>query len=281
MMATETITIDRSKAAAEPSIEEQAIAAGIDVGNVDPNATQQTAKEPSEKILGKFETQDALIEAYKQLEKKLGQTSTDNKEGEPEIERTEPETPSTETNADETAQRQVADEATKKAGLNLNEVSERYWQNGEKLDDADYAKLETAGYPKNLVDQYIAGLTASRTLARNAVFNTVGGEENYTSMLTWAKANFSAGEVTAYNEAVNSGDQAKTLMAVNGLKARYDNTVGREPSNPIEARAGRATGGERYESMAQLMEDMANPKYHKDPAFRKGVETKLSRSDIM
>lgn len=278
-MTTETVTIDLSAAKQEPSLEEQAKAAGIDVEGIDPNATAQTAK--SEKILGKFENYDALEAAYKELEKKLG-TPHELVE-DTTAQRTEPEAKTetkTETNTADTQQQQNAEEAVTKAGLDLNEVSQRYWDNGEKLDPADYEKLDKAGYPKGIVDQFIEGVNASRTLARQAVFNTVGGEENYTSMLEWAKASFSTDEVRAYNDAVNSGDQAKTMFAVNGLKARYEATNGNEPTNTVAARAGRADGG-RFDSIAQLMEAMRDPKYNSDPAYRRTVEQKLSRSDIM
>jgi hypothetical protein len=36
-----------------------------------------------------------------------------------------------------------------------------------------------------------------------------------------------------------------------------------------------------YELYKKLKEDMKNPMYDKDPAFRKKVETKLSRSNIL
>lgn len=280
-MSTESLIIDTSKEAVEPSLEEQALAAGIDVKGVDPEAPAQTAKEPSQKILGKFESQEALIEAYKQLEKKLGASSND-KEGATQEERIEPEADDKieENKKELPTSEEVAKAATEKAGLDLNELSQKYWTNGEKLEDGDYEKLEKAGFPKGLVEQFIEGEKAKQTLTRNTVFNSVGGEDSYKSMVAWAKTSYSADEVRAYDEAVNSGDNAKVMNAVKGLKARFEVENGSEPSRTIEARSGRSEGS-RYESVAQLMADMRNPKYNSDPSYRRGVEQKLSRSDIM
>jgi hypothetical protein len=64
------------------------------------------------------------------------------------------------------------------------------------------------------------------------------------------------------------------------LKARYEAKRGVEPQRTLEGRKSNA-GTDRYESVAELQEDMRNPKYAKDPAFRSRVEQKLARSDIM
>ena len=42
-----------------------------------------------------------------------------------------------------------------------------------------------------------------------------------------------------------------------------------------------STGGDNYRSVAELMTDMQDARYHNDPAFRADVERKLARSEIM
>ena len=111
------------------------------------------------------------------------------------------------------------------------------------------------------------------------MFNAVGGEDNYNSMTSWAADNLSEAEVKAYNDAVNAGNIASAMMAVKGLKARYDAEVGFEPTREVKGSTAKA-GATTYRSVAELEADMANPKYWNDPAFRKDVERKLSRSDI-
>ena len=110
----------------------------------------------------------------------------------------------------------------------------------------------------------------------NEIYNNVGGQEAYTNMVQWATDNMSEGEISAYNQAVNSDNRASIDLAVQGLKARYDSANGREPS----LLGGRATQnvGESYESWAQVTADMNLPQYQSDPAFRQKVQEKIGRS---
>ena len=136
-----------------------------------------------------------------------------------------------------------------------------------------------AGIPKDIVDQFIAGQEALIDSTRNAVFSSVGGEENYNNMTAWASDNLSKDEIRAYNSAVNSSDPASATMAVKGLKARFNAEQGFEPTRQVRGEPAKA-GASTYRSTSEMQEDMANPRYQKDPAFRKDVERKLARSNI-
>jgi hypothetical protein len=177
----------------------------------------------------------------------------------------------------ETAE-EKARQVTKEAGLDFDNLSESYWETGSLSDD-QYASLEKAGIPKAVVDQFIAGQEALISATRQTVFNSVGGEPNYVAMTEWAAENLSGDEIAAYNKAVNSGDPASSMMAVKGLKARYDATVGFEPKREVRGETAK-TGSTVYRSISEMERDMADPRYKTDPAFRRDVERKLERSDI-
>jgi hypothetical protein len=206
----------------------------------------------------KFKTPEDMAKAYSELEKQFTKERQETKEAE--------ETNSLEIEAKETVEN---------AGLNFEELSESYAKNGE-LSETEYSKLESRGIPKDLVDQYIAGQQAIANNVQNEIYNNVGGQEAYTNMVQWATDNMSKGEISAYNQAVNSDNRASIDLAVQGLKARYDSANGREPS----LLGGRATQnvGESYESWAQVTADMNSPQYRSDPAFRQKVQEKIGRS---
>jgi hypothetical protein len=67
-------------------------------------------------------------------------------------------------------------------------------------------------------------------------------------------------------------------MAVSGLHARYSTTEGREP----KLIGGRAPKGntDKFESTAQLVAAMSDPRYSNDPAYQRKVQDKLGRSSI-
>jgi hypothetical protein len=95
-------------------------------------------------------------------------------------------------------------------------------------------------------------------------------------MVNWAGEQMDSTEVTAYNNAVNSGDRSQVNLAVQGLKARYESANGRQPSN-IGGRSSQ-TNGDTYASWAQVTADMNKPEYKTDTAFRDTVQNKLGRS---
>ena len=260
---TLSVSIDTSKDVAQPTLEEE--------------AAKYTEAVPEEDrpdwLPEKFKSAEDLAKAYSELEKKLG-TKPEPVE-EPQTEEKASEDTSEE--EDQTPEDQ-AREATEKAGLNFDKLSEKYWNQGA-LDDADYKALEKSGIPKAVVDQFIAGQEAILNTTKTQVLSTVGGEESYNEMTEWAADNFSKEEINAYNEAVNSGSLDMAMMAVKGLKARYEAEIGFEPKREIRGATAKA-GSSVYRSVAELESDMRDPRYKNDPAYRKDVERKLSRSDI-
>lgn len=265
---TDTVVINNTPT--EPSLEEQAKAAGIDLGSVDDTAIAQTAPERPSWLDPKFNSPEDLANAYAELQKKLG-------EGKPATEYapTTEETPQDEAPTTE----DQAKEAVEKAGLDFDELSAKFWEKGS-LEDADYEALDKAGIPRHLVDQFAAGQQALIQLERQEAFSTVGGEENYTSMVKWAAENLTEKEIESYDKAVNGDDKAARLLAIKGLQARYEGKIGREPGRTVGGKGGSGPQ-DVYESVEQLQADMRDPRYFKDPAFIRKVEAKLARSKIM
>lgn len=217
-------------------------------------------EEPKEKIAGKFESVEDLEQAYKELERKLGQQQSKPKEE------------ATEKSADDQAQ-----EAVEKAGLNMEDMSNYYYSNGELSDD-HYSALEKAGIPREYVDAYIDGIEAQMGQAQGQIMEQVGGQEQYQEMTAWAKDNMSEREIERYNRAIDTGDPDIMEQAVMGLAYRYSKEVGTSPK--LLGGEGKGTSG-AFESVAQLTAAMSDPRYEKDPAYRNQVQQKLSRSNIL
>lgn len=206
----------------------------------------------------KFKSPEDMAKAYSELEKKLG-----GKPGE---------APKPEQKADGSSQEQ-AEAAVSKAGLNLDELSTYYTEHGELSADHYSALAEKAGIPKHFVDAFIEGQKALQDQARSRVFNEVGGEEKYGAMVQWAASSLSKEEVAAYNHATSSGDMEQVMLAVNGLKAKYERANGSEAS--FLSGVPNATTN-AYRSWAEVTRDMNDPRYASDPAFRADVERKVA-----
>jgi hypothetical protein len=196
-------------------------------------------------------------EAQMKTEQGAGVEAQDQTQGQAEVETTEPEAQPTE-----------APEAK------LQKFSEEFFSTG-KLSDDSYTQLETLGYPKAIVDQFIAGQQAVIAREEQVVFDSVGGREGYEQMVQWAGGNLSQQEIEAYNKVVGSGDQAQVMFAVKGLQARYTAQT-REPSFVSGGKASPSS----FRSMAEVVQAMSDPRYKSDPAYRSDVERKIATSNV-
>jgi hypothetical protein len=228
---------------------------------VEENVTQSKP----EGLPEKFNSVGDLAKSYSELEKKLG----DNKEEAP-----KEDAPKTET---KTTDLDIAEKAVESAGLNMDNLATEYNEKGE-LDTKSYEALEKAGIPKDYVNQFIEGQKAIADQQATSIKDIVGGADAYTEMSNWAAENMSEQEKTAYNSAVNSKDIETAKLAVVGLKAKFENANGNEPSL-VEGKAT-VTGQGGYKSWAEVTAAMGDDRYSKDPAYQAMVQEKLSKSDL-
>lgn len=245
----------------------------------------------TELLAGKYKSVEELEKGYKELQTKLSQRgqapaeTAPSDEGEQDDEG-EPDQPSEDAPAGDAKEiyGEFIGSRLDEAGIDFGGMNTRWQQTGE-LTTEDYSQLEEAGFTKNMVDAYLAGLqykqaqdsdlSAQQVAAVKAEF---GGEQAYGQMLEWAAANLSQEEIDGFNAIVNGSNMPAIKLAVAGLQARYSQTTGREPKL-IGGRASK-TSTDRFESTAQLVEAMKDPRYTNDPAYRRKIEDKLARSSI-
>jgi hypothetical protein len=229
------------------------------------NETQSTQSKP-EGLPEKFNSVEELAKSYSELEKKLGEQSQ---------QRPSPAEPNP--NTDNKSTLEVAENAVKDAGLNMETLQQEYSEKGE-LDTKSYEALEKVGITKQYVYNYIAGQQALAEQTATEIKDTVGGTEAYNDMVSWAANNMTDGERQAYNKAVNSSDKETVKLAVNALKAQYERANGVEPKL-VEGKAA-PTQEQGFKSWAQVTEAMADPRYAKDMAYQEEVKAKLENSNL-
>ena len=219
----------------------------------------------------KFNSVDELVKSYSELEQKLGEQSQPTKESVDPVSKAETKQEQPKSDLD------IATKAVDSAGLNMETLSEEFAKDG-KLADGSYKSLEKAGIPKEYVDRFIAGQQAIADQQSATVKNLVGGTEAYDSMSDWAGQNLTETEKQAYNTAVNSKDLEAVKLAVVGLKARYAQSTGSEPTL-VEGKAS-PSAEQGFASWAQVTQAMSDPRYAKDPAYQAEVKNKLANSKI-
>ena len=236
-----------------------------------PAATATPAQEGQERTYGDgaFSSVEELEQAYAALKAAPANAPAAS-----------PENTSDSTQSDQPANaRSEADKTLESKGLNMTSF-EQEWANTGALSEDSYKALEKAGIPKGMVDQYIAGQSALMSSFVGEVQQLAGGADAYTEVTRWATEHMNPQEVAAYNDIMNKGDKEAIKLAVSGLVSRYHQTEGRNPQlvGGSASAGGRAT--DAFESTAQVVAAMKDPRYGKDPAYTRGVEARMGRSKL-
>jgi len=240
---------------------------------------QNAASKPKdEKILGKFNSQSDLEAAYKELEKKLHEPSDNQVQADDD---TPPELPSDEvsepSDEEESAvdEKEQSDPSSNEAREGVASAFEAMQKAGEVTEEV-YEKFEKAGVPKELVD-HVQELENYKQA--NEMKSVTADVEDYPALQKWAGDNLSESEISIFDNIVENGTLDEMRFAVNNLNGRMQGNTAPRQSRLVKADAiAQAEGG--YESQAQMIADMGDPRYKKDPAYRAAVARKASKSNI-
>jgi len=201
----------------------------------------------------KFKNAEELSKAYSELEK---QFSGKQKE--------------------ETKSEEVKQEVENKG---LDKFYNEFAETGA-LTDNSYAELAKQGLDKTLVDSYIEGQKLVADTQTKQVQDVAGGKERYSELVEWAGKNLSEAEQKVFNDMVDSGDVETAKFAVQGLMSKAN--VNYNPNQPdLFEGTSDIISADAFTSVSQVTDAMNDPRYEKDPTFRKEVENKLSRSKVI
>ena len=265
------------------------------------NSDEQDSLEVGEKmqeaqdnlLAGKYKDAKSLENAYLELQKKLGSNEEEEEEGEEyddeeyddeeyddDDEGYEDELddePGDESEDSEEVEDSILDKLWEESNSN-EEISKETLEELSKLDPEDLANMHLdfraeitkeleANEPRDFADTDIQELQ-----------NVVGGEANYDNMIKWADATLSDEEIEMFDTVMERGDTLAAFFAVKSLAYRYQDAAGRD-GKMVTGRAPRSSGNQ-FRSQAEVVEAMGDPRYDKDPAYRRDLENKLSRSNI-
>lgn len=210
-------------------------------------------------LAGKYKNAEELESAYLELQKKLG---ADGDESEDEVEEQEGE----ETDSDlfdRLWEGELNDEFSDDL---LDELS-----NADPTDLAqmhlDYRRQMEANAPEPMTEETATQLKGM-----------VGGDQEYTNLLGWAKDNFTEQEIDMYDAIMDSGNTQAAFFAVQALALRYQDSMGTE-GELIQGRAA-TDSADGFRSQAELVNAMNDPRYERDAAYRNDIMRKLELSDI-
>lgn len=241
-------------------------------------------------IVANAQNNTQIVEAEPITEDQQQQVQT---EAQPQVENTQTETTEvtattavdaqTNTVQEAFAQQQQATEELQKdlaeRNVDFKALEDEYNKNGQ-LSSASLEALANAGYPKEVVDAYISGVEATQEKFYNAVVGFAGGEDEYRQVAQFVSSQGDKA-VQDFNDTINTGNLGVINMVIQGVKANMKAVNG--TNNQVIL--GQSTGGTAdntiaYLSKQQMLDAMNDPRYDKDPIYRKQVEQKIINSNF-
>jgi len=259
---------------------------------------EQMAEQQGELLAGKYKNAEELEQAYVELQKKLGDKDGVQEERRNEAQEVEEE--STEESEEPELYREDGsvnyESVNKDYGETLGNlfkeknvdpysIAKHFYENNGQITEDMHNQLTGAGIAKEAVDAYLAGRAKDMGMNSDvnqsdidSIYKSVGGEQQYKNLMSWAADNLSQDSINSFDNLVNTGDRNSIQLAVNGLVAQYQNDAGYE-GRMLQGKPAK-TNTDVYESQAQLVAAMSDPRYDNDPAYRQAVIAKLDRSDL-
>jgi hypothetical protein len=230
---------------------------------------EQHAQEESRMLAGKYESAEELEKAYIELQKKLGESNDGLREEDPQGRGREEE---------------VEEEAEADPLVDLlQSASEEYYANNGELSPETMEKLSEMD-SRDLLKAYIdiqqnaqgpEDFTAEQV---TDIQNFVGGEANYTNLVSWANENMPQNYLEAFDNIVSYGNPDMIKLAVTGMQAAFQESNGYE-GRMLSGKPAQ-TKQDVFRSQAEVVAAMSDPRYNSDPAYRQDVFNKLDRSDL-
>lgn len=229
----------------------------------------------------KFQTPQDLAKAYDELERKLGGKQAPPREmteqasnEELRTQREEAPPPSQEPNSDPGT--------PLLPGLENNiveQMSDYAWEN-QSLTDEHYQTLAQAGYSREMVDSYMAGQFAMAEDNHQQLMDAGGGEQNVQQMFAWAQQNMTDQQIAAYDDMFDRGGP-EARMAMENLRAKYEGAGGNSAWGGMQGANAPSYEVGTYQSTADVLEAMRDPRYKTNPAYREEVARKLAQSNVL
>lgn len=163
-------------------------------------------------------------------------------------------------------------------GIDFDVLAEEYTTNGNKLSNESYEKLEKAGYPKTVVDTFIAGKQALVNQFSDAIIRHAGGEQEYVK-LTNAIRSKGQEAVDAYNALIETGNIPAIKMVLDSVKGANIKKLG--TSNPTILGTSRPTVQQGYKNVSDMEKAMRDARYGRDDDYTLEVQNMVAKSQFI
>ena len=225
-------------------------------------------------LAGKYKDAQELEKAYVELQKKLGSGDSSEAGDSGDSEQVE--------SKEGGEKKEEAKEDTESNGILdalWNEANSKDSYSKETIDQLNkLTPVELADMHlqfRQQVEQSKPQITEEQVTELKGV---AGGEQQYNEMLQWAGDNLNKQEIEMFDAVMERGDPLGAFFAVRSLAYRFQDAQGYD-GKMVTGTAPRSDG-DQFQSQAEVVQAMSDPRYDRDPAFRQKIMKKLERSNV-
>lgn len=174
-------------------------------------------------------------------------------------------------------------EAGKVTAEDITAIKAEYAKDG-KLSDASFAKLEEAGYTKRFVESFIRGQEAMAEQYAAGIVRYAGGAEQFNRVLSHLQTNDPSTK-DALEAAIVRKDVATAKAILNLAGKTMGKAVGIKPARTLTTQGKPVAStpkaaAEGFESKADMIKAMSDPRYLRDAAYTNSVRAKVAASNL-
>lgn len=150
---------------------------------------------------------------------------------------------------------------------------------GGQLTEDSYKELAEAGYPKQVVDQFIAGQQGAVD-HQAKLYEALGGKDTYEQqIIPWAQATLDPASIEEFDKVMASGDISAATAAAEALVAEFRKDRGMEPGASVGGMKADAFGAIKpFRSQKELRDAMADPAFKTNHTYRMEVQERANVS---
>lgn len=161
----------------------------------------------------------------------------------------------------------------------LSEMAQKALTEG--LNEEDYKRLEQLGYDKETVDVFVEGLKAKQEKSAEQLLEGITTIDEYKEAIDYAAEHWDEQQIEEYNKVLADGNPAAVRIAVRALIKEYKGGRNAEVDTlHRNTERARPEGIKSYETKADMMKDMQDPRYGKDIAYTRKVEQRIKMTDM-
>lgn len=224
---------------------------------------ERLAEQEQQLLAGKYKSAEELERGYLELQKRLSSSSNDD-------------TPT------EQATEEPVEEEEAEVDADLFDTIMESYRTGEWSEDIvnEVSKMDPIDVANMFLEKQ-GELQQGQVATQDdidQIQESIGGANEYQSMIEWASQNLSENEIAMYDRVMDKGDPYAMFFAAQALNARYQDAIGYD-GEMLTGSAPRNTA-DAFRSQAELVAAMSDPRYDKDPAYRQDIADKLERSNL-